>query len=227
MTTIINMDFHERVIIDTNALDWRDSPFPGVQLRMLEREHAESGHATSVVRYAPGSQFGSHVHTGGEEFLVLEGAFSDENGDSGPLTYVRNPVGSEHRRHSNGGCTIFVKLSQMDPRDQDQVRIDTGKTSWQPGPVDGLSVMPLHQYGTKRTALLRWAPGTVSTRHEHPGGEEIFVLDGVFEDDLGRYPKGTWLRYPTGSIHTPFSTEGCTTFIKAGHLDTSPTTTSP
>lgn len=68
----------------------------GVQRRVLEREDAESGRATSIVRYAPGSAFSPHVHAGGEEFLVLEGIFSDESGDFGPGMYVRNPIGSKH-----------------------------------------------------------------------------------------------------------------------------------
>ncbi|MEB3214064.1 MAG: cupin domain-containing protein, partial [Leptolyngbyaceae bacterium] len=55
--------------------------------------------------------------------------------------------------------------------------------------------------------------------HRHWGGEEIFVLDGVFEDEQGRYPKGTWLRNPPGSVHSPFSTEGCVIYVKTGHLD--------
>ena len=61
---------------------------------MLERQGAESGRATSVVRYAPGSDFAAHTHTGGEEFIVLDGVFSDDSGDYSAGSYVRNPVGS-------------------------------------------------------------------------------------------------------------------------------------
>jgi anti-sigma factor ChrR (cupin superfamily) len=31
------------------------------------------------VRYAPHSRFPSHTHDGGEEFLVLDGVFQDDN----------------------------------------------------------------------------------------------------------------------------------------------------
>ena len=48
--------------------------------------------------------------------------------------------------------------------------------------------------------------------------EEIFVIDGVFEDEHGRYPSGTWIRSPHMSLHQPFSKEGCTIFVKTGHL---------
>ena len=67
-------------------------------------------------------------------------------------------------------------------------------------------------------AVVRWAPGTYFNPHRHFGGEEIFVIDGVFEDEHGRYPKGTWLRSPHMSAHKPFSVEGCTILVKTGHL---------
>ena len=50
------------------------------------------------------------------------------------------------------------------------------------------------------------------------GGEEIYVVDGVFEDEHGRYPAGSWIRSPHMSLHQPFSKEGCTIFVKTGHL---------
>ena len=225
MNTGLNMDFERQVVLDSSAIEWVDSPLPGVQRRMLEREKVESGRATSVVRYEPRSEFSSHVHAGGEEFLVLDGVFSDEYGDFGPGAYVRNPIGSKHRPRSENGCKIFVKLWQMDPDDQKYVRIDTTTESWSSGLVDGLSVLPLHQYGTESVALVKWQPGTVFQTHSHPGGEEILVLDGTFEDEHGQYPKGTWLRNPAGSIHTPFSSEGCIIYVKTGHLGMTPAQT--
>jgi anti-sigma factor ChrR (cupin superfamily) len=68
------------------------------------------------------------------------------------------------------------------------------------------------------TALVRWEPGTRFQAHQHLGGEEILVLEGVFEDERGAYPAGTWLRNPHGSRHSPFSTTGCLIYVKVGHL---------
>ncbi|MCP9868715.1 cupin domain-containing protein, partial [Cyanobium sp. Cruz-8D1] len=73
-------------------------------------------------------------------------------------------------------------------------------------------------------ALVRWAPGTAFQPHSHPGGEEIVVLDGVFQDEQGSYPGGSWLRNPAGSAHQPWSEPGCTIWVKTGHL---PTTQGP
>jgi len=214
----INADLDKRVVINTEEMNWTASPLAGVERRMLDRDGAESGRATSLVRFAPGSHFDEHVHTGGEEFLVLDGVFSDETGDFGAGMYLRNPPGSKHRPHSNEGCVIFVKLCQMDDDDRNEIRVDTNADAWRPGLVDGLSVMSLYERGFEHVALVKWDAGTEFHHHGHPGGEEILVLDGVFEDDQGRYPKGSWLRNPPGSAHTPFSTEGGLIYVKTGHL---------
>ncbi len=121
--TCINTNFAERVVIDTNAMPWVPSPMAGVDRRMLDRIGAEVACATSIVRYAPGSALSPHAHDLGEEFLVLEGVFQDEHGDFGPGSYVRNPPGSRHTPASAPGCTIFVKLRQ--------IQIDTENGGWQ------------------------------------------------------------------------------------------------
>ena len=214
----INADLSQRAVVDSERLPWVDSPLPGVQRRMLERDGGEVARTTSIVRYAPGSAFAPHTHGGGEEFLVLEGTFSDESGDFGPGLYVRNPPGSSHTPASAPGCTIFVKLRQMDADDREVVRIDTGRTAWQPGHGAGVSEILLYQRGSERVRLVRFAPGTQLARHEHPGGEEILVLDGAFEDEHGRYGKGVWLRNPVGSSRGAAAPDGCTLFVKTGHL---------
>ena len=214
----LNSDLNQRVVINTEKIPWVDSPMNGVQRRMLERNGDEVARATTIVRYAPGSSFSAHTHGGGEEFLVLEGVFSDEKGDYSPGTYVRNPVGSTHTPSSEKGCTILVKLWQMSPEDQERKVINMVENSWFPGLVTGLEVMPLHTHGTESVSLVKWQPGTVFKRHSHWGGEEIYVLEGVFSDEYGTYPQGTWIRSPHGSIHTPFSEEGCLIYVKTGHL---------
>ncbi|MDA1100626.1 MAG: cupin domain-containing protein [Proteobacteria bacterium] len=215
----INIDFQQRVMLQTRAQPWVDSPAKGVQRRMLDRDGAEQGRATSLVRFASDSYFPEHSHPGGEEYLVLEGTFSDDGGDCNTGTYVRNPVGSAHTPFTRDGCVIFVKLCQMDAADQKFVRIDTTQEAgWRPGPVGGLSVRSLHEFGGEKVALVRWQPGARYDLHEHVAGGEILVLDGTLADEHGTYPAGTWLRMPPGSQHAPFSESGCTIYIKTGHL---------
>lgn len=215
---LINSDFTQRVVVRPGDSPWLASPSPGVERRMLDRIGGEEARATSLVRYAPGSVFPTHGHPDGEEILVLEGVFSDERGDHGPGTYLRNPDGSRHAPRSSSGCTLFVKLRQFAPDDLESACIDTAVTPWRPGLVPGLRVMPLHSHGTQHTALVDWAPGTVFQAHTHWGGEEILVLSGQFEDEHGVYPAGSWLRSPHGSKHAPRAPQGARILVKTGHL---------
>lgn len=92
----INNDFNQRVAVHSASQAWLASPIAGVDRRMLDRIGDEVARATSIVRYAPNSQFSPHVHSGGEEFLVLEGVFQDEHGDFPAGSYIRNPPESSH-----------------------------------------------------------------------------------------------------------------------------------
>lgn len=216
----LNADFTQRVVVPAPDADaWVPSPEPGVDRHRLDRVGNEVARATSLVRYRPGSRFARHTHGGGEEILVLSGTFSDEQGDHPAGTYMRNPPGSAHAPFSREGCTLFVKLWQFAAGDTAPVRIDTTQAPWRPGLVEGLSVMPLHEWDGVNTALVRWAPHTRFNTHSHPGGEEILVLKGLFCDEQGEYPAGTWLRSPRWSRHTPYTgAEGATILVKVGHL---------
>lgn len=217
-TQRLRSDLQRREIVETQQEPWQPSPSPGVDRRMLDRIGDEVARATTVVRYAPGSRFDAHQHELGEEFIVLEGTFSDEHGDYPKGTYVRNPPGSSHAPFTKDGCTIFVKLRQFELSDTEPVRIDTATESFRPGQVPGLSVLALHEHEGVHTALVRWAPGTQFLAHNHWGGEEIYVLDGVFSDEFGHYPQDTWIRSPHLSRHTPYSDPGCLIYVKVGHL---------
>ncbi|MEO0636304.1 MAG: cupin domain-containing protein [Pseudomonadota bacterium] len=214
----IRSDFSERVVVRPGDVEWSPSPSGGVMRRMLDRVGGEVARATSIVRFEAGAEFSEHEHGGGEEYLVLEGTFSDETGDFPTGSYVRNPIGSKHTPHSAEGCTIFVKLHQFDKADCEQKHIKTNDEAFLPGSAPGLSLLPLHSFGSESCALVRWQPGTHFNAHRHWGGEEILVLEGMFQDEHGDYPAGSWLRSPHLSQHTPFSEEGCLIYVKTGHL---------
>lgn len=223
----INADLTKPATVHSAQLPWVPSPLPGVERRMLERDGDEVARVTSLVRYAPGSRFDAHTHSGGEEFLVLDGIFSDDYGDFPAGTYVRNPVGSRHQPHSEDGTTILVKLWWMHGDDQDFVRIDTTREEqWQATGSPGVEVMPLHGFKDETTALYRLAPGAELPARGLPGGEEIFVLDG----SLGDTPEGTsgvcgpgsWVRNPAGQRAALASPSGARLFVKRGHLTAPP-----
>lgn len=214
---MLNLDFSNNVVVETRTMDWEASPSAGVERKPLAREHAESGHTTSLVRFAPGSSFKHHQHPLGEEIIVLEGVFSDENGDYGKGSYIRNPPGSGHTPFSEPGCVLFVKLDQFDPLDSKDVMIDTENTSWHSG-IGGLEVMPLHEFQHEHVALVKWPAGERFQPHRHFGGEEIFVLSGTFKDENGVYPTHTWMRSAHMSAHFPFVDEDTVIWVKTGHL---------
>lgn len=219
----INSDISKRVAIQQSTLPWIATPRAGVQQRMLEGGGDAAARATAIVKYAPGSRIVSCTHEPGEEFVVLDGVVTDEFGSYSKGTYVKasyvtNRPSSAHACESASGCTLFVKRHHLEMDDDQRIVVDTATMPWYQGLVDGLSVMPLSEFGTRHTALVRWALGTRFNAHRHFGGEEIYVLEGVFEDEFGRYPAGTWLRSPHLSAHCPFSIEGCTIFVKTEHL---------
>lgn len=214
---MLNMDFCQPVTIDTRAMNWVASPKAGVWRKPLAREDAERGHATSIVRYDPGASFHGHNHPLGEEILVLDGTFSDETGDFHAGTYFRNPSGFVHAPFSKEGCIILVKLHQFQPEDRTRLAIDTGKAQWQEM-QPGLQVLQLHAFGTERVAMVRMAAGQPGIPHEHPLGEEIYVIEGSIRDEDGSYGAGTWLRRPPGSRHCPVATQDALLWIKSGHL---------
>ena len=215
----INIDRSRRIVINTTRAAWIQSPSKGVWRKPLEREAPESRQVTSIVHYKPNSIFNKHMHPNGEEIFVFDGVFEDELGRYPAGSYFRNPPGSSHAPRSPEGCLLLVKLNMFQVKDAEAVNINTETLSWLPGVIDGLSVKPLHSFKTEHTSLVRWQPGTKFQSHTHLGGEEIFVLEGVFEDNLGSYPKGSWLRNPPYSQHNPFSTNGCTILVKTGHIN--------
>jgi quercetin dioxygenase-like cupin family protein len=215
----INADFSQRVVVKAEANKWVPSPMPGVERKMLDRIGGEVARATSIVRYAPGSNFSAHTHDGGEEFVVLEGVFQDEHGEYPAGTYVRNPPTSTHTPAAEGGCTILVKLHQFDPNDRTFSRIDTTKSA----PVavagrPGVRVLPLFRDNREEVRLEYWEPGT-ETVIDAGGGLEAFVLDGEFHEIGAQLRRWDWLRLPPGSqLEATAGLDGATIWLKTGHL---------
>ncbi|MBY6121628.1 cupin domain-containing protein [Mameliella alba] len=214
----LNADFSKRVVIRPEDYQWRPSPANGVERMMLDRIGDEVARATTIVRFAPNSQFGAHTHGGGEEFLVLQGVFSDEHADYPVGSYVRNPIGTAHTPHIGpDGATILVKLCQFDPADTEQKAVATQAAAFE-DVAPGLSQLLVHDVPGERVRIVRFAPGTRLGPHAHRGGEEVYVIEGRLQDEHGSYPAGSWIRSPDGSSHTPFSDDGCLLYIKTGHL---------
>ena len=216
----VNADFSLRAAVHGDEADWVTSPMPGVERQMLDRIGDEVARATTILRYAPGSEFHPHMHDGGEEFIVLEGVFQDEHGDFPAGSYIRNPPTSRHKPGSADGCTIFVKLWQFDPEDRTSVKIDTNKmASVRDADRPGVSVMPLFRDTREDVRLESWEADAV-IELDVPLGAELLVLDGDFEDSGERFRPRSWLRLPKASrLEAKAGPEGAKVWVKTGHLN--------
>jgi anti-sigma factor ChrR (cupin superfamily) len=212
----LNANFDQRVLVHASENPWQASPMPGVDRRMLDRIGGEVARATTIVRYAPGSRFSAHTHTGGEEFIVLEGVFQDEHGDYPAGTYVRNPPTTSHTPGSEAGCTIFVKLWQFDMDDRNQFRKDMAAEAEERGA--GVKVADLHRDAREHVTYWALEAGAEITL-DAPGGTEVLVLTGSLEEGDETLVKDSWLRLPDGTpLAGKAGPEGATLWIKTGHL---------
>ncbi len=215
----LNADFSQRVVVHGDETEWLTSPIQGISRRMLDRIGDEVARATTIVRYDEKSQFSPHVHTGGEEFIVLEGVFQDEHGDFPVGSYIRNPPESSHTPGSEAGCVIFVKLWQFAPSDRTHVRLQFDKMEALADPDrPGVSITPLYKDERENVRIETWDAGAeVDVASEN--GAEILVLEGGFEESGDRLRPQSWLRSPIGGrVHAKAGPSGARVWIKSGHL---------
>jgi len=216
----IAADFNQRVLVHSQSLEWLRSPMPGVDRKPLDRVGDEVARATTIVRYAPGSAFSAHVHTGGEEFFVLEGVFEDEHGSFPAGSYIRNPPKSQHQPSSSTGCVMLVKLWQFQSEDSTHIRLQTEHMFYvTPADVKGVGIMPLYKDSHEEVSILAFdAYGSISL--EARGGAELFVLAGSVNDQSDTLVKHSWLRLPIGSdITITAGNQGAKVWLKTGHLN--------
>ena len=99
-----------------------------------------------------------------------------------------------------------------------RVCVDTQTLEWSASPSGTVWRKRVHLVGPPEsgqvTSVVRYEAGAKFPSHDHPGGEEILVLEGVFSDEHGDWPAGTYLLNPEGFTHSPFSKGGCTLFVK-------------
>jgi hypothetical protein len=105
-----------------------------------------------------------------------------------------------------------------------RVAIHAARLPWVPSPMAGVERRMPDRIGdevARATSIVRYAPGSHFSPHMHGGGEEFFVLEGVFQDEQGEFPAGSYVRNPPTSRHTPGSVPGCILFVKLWQFDLS------
>jgi len=98
---------------------------------------------------------------------------------------------------------------------------------WIKSPMPGVERMMLDRVGdevARATSIVRYEPHSTFSPHTHHGGEEFFVLEGVFSDEHQNYEKGSYVRNPIGTSHTPkIGKEGASIFVKLQQFEKSDT----
>lgn len=100
--------------------------------------------------------------------------------------------------------------------------VHAARLPWTPSPMPGVERRMLDRIGdevARATSIVRYAPKSHFSPHVHGGGEEFLVLEGVFQDEHGDYPVGSYVRNPPRSSHTPGSETGCVIFVKLWQFD--------
>ena len=212
---LIHADFSRRVIVRPGDAPWVASPAGGVERVMLDRVGAELARATSLVRYAPGASFPPHAHPGGEEILVLEGTFADEDGAWTAGCYLRNPPGSRHAPYTTQGAVIFVKLMQMRAPAVPALRVDThDPAGWQD--AARRRIRPLFTDAEETVFMQRLRGGEPLELPDAPGAE-VLVVDGTLRVDAHHAPRWSWVRMTAGDrppIHA--ASDGALLYVKLG-----------
>lgn len=216
----IHADFSKPALVIPNNDDWICSPESGVDRLMLDRIGEEVARATSIVRYGAGSSFSRHMHPKGEEFLVLDGVFSDESGDYPAGSYVRNPPGTGHAPHSELGCRILVKLRQFEPDDLEPVVIDTNDVSAWTTVSEVETRRDLYSFRDEKVSMRRFVAGA-EFEFGASGGAELFIVSGALIYDGKSLRDESWLRLPDGDQKTLIAMKDTSIWEKTGHLDRS------
>ena len=102
------------------------------------------------------------------------------------------------------------------------VELHPSDTASSPSPAAGVHRTMLDRIGdevARATTIVQFDRDKYFPEHSHDGGEEFFVLEGVFSDQYGDFPAGTYVRNPVGTSHAPHTVEGCTIFVKLWQFD--------
>ena len=182
---------------------------------MLDRVGEEVARATSIVRYAAGCSFERHAHSLGEEYLVLDGVFSDESGHYPPGTYVRNPPGSSHAPFSRDGCRILVKLRQFSREDLSHVVLATADQHYW---SEGSDTLVLHNFESEHVSMRRIGAGKNLQIGPDDGGAELFLVSGAMRFDDVCLLAESWIRLPPGDQLSLTASEDSIAYLKTGHL---------
>lgn len=88
--------------------------------------------------------------------------------------------------------------------------LEVAALPWQPTPFPGVEIKMLYQDEERgfMTQLVRMAPGSTITFHEHIDIEQTYVLEGSLADEEGEAKAGDFVWRPAGSRHVARAPKG-------------------
>ena len=101
ITNLFNVDF--------KPFDNYGVTVPGMSWHKISYDKQNGGYGTYILKMEPDAKSLHHVHTGYEEFLMLEGELTDLDGKIFKRgDFVTFEPGSTHSSHTKEGCLILV-----------------------------------------------------------------------------------------------------------------------
>jgi len=223
----IEADLSLRTVCLPDDALWQPCPIPNTEVRMLEYREGDNARFTALLRLSAEASSADLGCWKKLEILVAGGELMlDELGVPGGH-YLRLPELNHAMSLRNApshwtmDAQIYLAFAGGHfPKEDDEPRvIDTRPgDAWLPGPIEGISVMPLHVHGSANAMLLRWTENVSFQPNIDPQGEELLVLQGALVDETGVYPPGTWIRNPKISWQHWSGTQGTVVFYKSGHF---------
>lgn len=203
----MNSNYEKRALINTANMQWKENS-KNVLKKLLSLKDNEE---TSLIKLNENSILNQNSKINSVEIFVLEGTYINQYGEFSEGTYLKLSEENESLVKTDTTCVIFRKTNHF--TNEQKIIVNTKTSQWLKG-QGNLEVMPLDI----QTALVKWPKDEKFIPHKHFGGEEIFVLTGIFMDEHGQYPKGSWIRSPHLSAHFPYVEEETIIFVKTGHL---------
>ncbi|MGB5794059.1 cupin domain-containing protein [Poseidonibacter sp.] len=203
----MNSNYEKRALINTANMQWKENS-KNVLKKLLSLKDNEE---TSLIKLNENSILNQNSKINSVEIFVLEGTYINQYGEFSEGTYLKLSEENESLVKTDTTCVIFRKTNHF--TNEQKIIVNTKTSQWLKG-QGNLEVMPLDV----QTALVKWPKDEKFIPHKHFGGEEIFVLTGIFMDEHGQYPKGSWIRSPHLSAHFPYVEEETIIFVKTGHL---------
>lgn len=218
----VNANPDEKICVYTQDMPWTATDHPGIGEKILERIiDPVKGRTTALLKFEPGAAMPTETLGTRTEIFVLEGRLSDGLGEYGKHTFIRDPAGTEITLSSKTGCEIYIKRRIPFREDDERLVIDTTSVEWMKFPHRGAEVV--HFYRDRHgidTSRLGIAHADVRIpSHDHSIGEETLIVEGIFNDEYATYGPGSWMRFPIGLPHAPFTgDEPCMLLIREGDL---------